>query len=167
MCEFKAGDKVLMEVEIVNKSTDNNWYTIQHPYGDKTLIQAVKSVDKIHPFVDENKIKEQVCQEYRNLLLQVLDCDDDVLQYIMQNNLPIASVYGDIAQDKKGKFTTTGVARTGCIFCCYGCHLEKEPNRFQRLKTTHPHIYEYCMKSVSNGGLGLKEVLDFIGVKSE
>lgn len=91
----------------------------------------------------------------------------DRTRCIIKNNIPIASIYGDIISDDKGKIQTTGVARTGCIFCCYGCHLEKEPNRFQRLKITHPKIYEYCMKSTADGGLGLKDVLDFIGVKSQ
>ena len=40
---------------------------------------------------------------------------------------------------------TTGCDRTGCIFCMFGCHLEKEPNRFQRLKQTHPRQYQYCI----------------------
>jgi formylmethanofuran dehydrogenase subunit A len=44
----------------------------------------------------------------------------------------------------------------------YGCHLDKEPTRFQRLKNTHPKIYEYCMKSWNNGGLGLKDIMDYI-----
>ena len=42
----------------------------------------------------------------------------------------------------------------------FGCHLEENPNRFERLKYTHPNQYKYCM-----GKLGLKEVLDYIGVK--
>ena len=84
-------------------------------------------------------------------------CEQDVLQYIKKNNLPIAIVYGDVVE-KGGQLSlaccgsceleTTGVARTGCIFCGYGVHLEKEPTRFQRLKQTHPRLYEYCM----NGG---------------
>ena len=49
----------------------------------------------------------------------------------------------------------------------YGCHLEKEPNRFQNLKITHPKLWQYCMKPVSEGGLGLKEVLEYIDVKIE
>ena len=52
-----------------------------------------------------------------------------------------------------------------CIFCGFGCHLEKEPNRFQQLKETHPKLYEYCMKSWDEGGLGLDEVLNYINVK--
>jgi hypothetical protein len=46
----------------------------------------------------------------------------------------------------------------------FGCHREKAPNRFQQLKETHPAIYHYCMKPMSEGGLGLDEVLTFIGV---
>ena len=67
--------------------------------------------------------------------------------------------------DENGKYYTTGCNRTGCIFCGFGCHLEKEPNRFQQLKETHPKLYEYCMKSWDEGGLGLDEVLNYINVK--
>lgn len=93
--------------------------------------------------------------------------EQDVLEYIKRFNLPYASVYGDILQDENGKYYTTGCNRTGCIFCGFGCHLEKEPNRFQRLKQTHPKLWEYCMKPWDSGGLGMKEVLDYIGVKTE
>lgn len=47
----------------------------------------------------------------------------------------------------------------------FGVHLEKEPNRFQRMKETHPLQYDYCMKPIEKGGLGLEQVLDYIGVK--
>lgn len=93
--------------------------------------------------------------------------EQDVLEYILRYDLQYASVYGDIIQDKKGKYHTTGCQRTGCVFCGFGCHLEKEPNRFQRLKETHPKLWEYCMKPWSDGGLGMREVLEFIGVKIE
>ena len=53
----------------------------------------------------------------------------------------------------------TKCQRTGCVFCAYGVHKEKEPNRFQKLKDTHPKLWNYCMKPVSEGGLGMKEVL--------
>jgi 3'-phosphoadenosine 5'-phosphosulfate sulfotransferase (PAPS reductase)/FAD synthetase len=94
--------------------------------------------------------------------------EQDVLQYIKRYNLPYASVYGDIVEDEKtGLLKTTGALRTGCMFCMFGCHLEKEPNRFQKMKQTHPKIWEYCMKPLDNGGLGLKEVLEYIDVKYE
>lgn len=86
--------------------------------------------------------------------------EQDVLEYIVTNNLEIASVYGEIVKDDKGLLKTTGEKRTGCMFCMFGAHLEKEPNRFQRLKETHPKQYDYCINK-----LGIGEVLDYIGVK--
>lgn len=90
--------------------------------------------------------------------------EQDVLNYLKVFNIPYASIYGDIAEDKNGKLHTTGETRTGCMFCMFGCHLEKEPNRFQRMKETHPKQYKYCIKPVEDGGLGLGTVLDYIGV---
>lgn len=91
--------------------------------------------------------------------------EQDVLEYIKRFDIPYSPIYGDIVQDEKGKWRTTGAARTGCMFCMFGAHLEKNPNRFQKMKVTHPKQYDFCMKSVSEGGLGLAEVLDYIGVE--
>lgn len=93
--------------------------------------------------------------------------EQDVLEYLKKYNVPYASVYGEIVQDKDGKLHTTGCDRTGCVFCGFGCHLEKEPNRFQRLKVTHPKLWDYCMRSWSEGGLGMRSVLEYIGVTVE
>lgn len=86
--------------------------------------------------------------------------EQDILQYIKQFNIPYASVYGNIIKDENGLLYTTGERRTGCMFCMFGVHLEKEPNRFQRMKTTHPKQYEFCINK-----LGLGKVLDYIGVR--
>lgn len=94
--------------------------------------------------------------------------EQDVLRYIKENNLPIASVYGDIVpiDNQISLFDTdlktTGCNRTGCMFCGFGCHLEKSPNRFERMKTTHPKQYEWIMRDWDNGGLGYKNVIDWI-----
>ena len=93
--------------------------------------------------------------------------EQDVLRYLKEFNIPYASVYGDIVQDKNGKYATTGCKRTGCVFCGFGAHLEKEPNRFQMLKQTHPKLWDYCMKDWEKGGLGMKDVLEYINVKTE
>lgn len=119
--------------------------------------------------------------------------EQDVLHYIKKYDVPYCSVYGDIVptsdeEQAEGQITTfdllgnyedtllktTKCDRTGCIFCMFGCHLEKELNRFQRLKETHPRQYEYCigggeynesgMWQPSKEGLGLAKVLDYIGV---
>lgn len=120
--------------------------------------------------------------------------EQDVLHYIKRFNVPYCSVYGDIqvksqADAEQGQINlidylgcyepedtleTTGCDRTGCIFCMFGCHLEKGKNRFQRLKETHPRQYEYCINGgemvdgkwqPNKQGLGLGKVLDYIGVK--
>ena len=119
--------------------------------------------------------------------------EQDILHYIKEFNVPYCPVYGDIipkpdngeiegqvtvfdvlGEYEQTELTTTGCDRTGCIFCMFGCHLEKEPNRFQRLKNTHPKQYEYCINGgemvdgkwqPNKEGLGLGKVLDYIGVK--
>ena len=89
--------------------------------------------------------------------------EQDVLQYIKLMDIPIASVYGDIVESvDRGGLTTTGVDRTGCMFCMFGVHLEKSPNRFQRMYYTHPKQWDYCIHR-----LGLGNVLDYIGVPYE
>lgn len=93
--------------------------------------------------------------------------EQDVLKYIKINNLNYAPIYGDIVLDENGKYSTTGANRTGCVFCAYGVQCEKEPNRFQKLKETHPKLWNYCMRPSSEGGLNMREVLDYIGVKVE
>jgi len=91
--------------------------------------------------------------------------EQDVLKYIRNYKILTASVYGEITDDGNDILKLSGVQRTGCMFCMFGCHLEKEPNRFQKMKETHPKQYEYCIRPVEDGGLGLGKVLDFINAK--
>jgi len=84
--------------------------------------------------------------------------EQDVLQYIKDEGLEIASVYGEIVTTDAdgmeydnslapcGTLKCTGCQRTGCIFCGFGAHLDKGESRFQRLAKTHPKQYEYCMR---------------------
>ena len=100
--------------------------------------------------------------------------EQDVLEYIYTHKISYANeIYGDICTDKSGKYYTTKAQRTGCVFCMFGCHLEKEPNRFQRLAESHPKLYQYCINGGTDEsgvwlpdgkGLGLGKVLDYIGV---
>lgn len=102
--------------------------------------------------------------------------EQDVFQYILTNKIKLAECYGKIIEIDQlpgqeclegcmQNVTTSKCKRTGCMFCMFGVHLEKEINRFQLMKETHPKQYDYCFKSKKDGGLGLGEVLDFIGVK--
>ena len=108
--------------------------------------------------------------------------EQDVLQYIRENNIEICSVYGEIVADEvksenvegqlqidiDGNITetqcvlkTTGCDRTGCMFCGYGCHLNND-KRFVQMKQTHPKQYEWIMKPWEEGGLDYKRVIDWL-----
>lgn len=116
--------------------------------------------------------------------------NNDILTYIHQHGLAIASVYGDVVLDDSGeidgqmnfhdltgdyegcKFQTTGCNRTGCMFCLFGAHLEKGEGRLEKMKHTHPKRYEYVMGGgefdehgmwiPNNKGLGFKFVVDWL-----
>lgn len=100
--------------------------------------------------------------------------NNDILQYIKEHNLPICSVYGEIVEtydnqmqgqmsfdELKPHYKTTGCDRTGCMFCGYGCQM-KSDQRFVLMKDTHPKQYEWIMKPVEQGGMGYKEIIDWI-----
>lgn len=74
----------------------------------------------------------------------------DVWEYIKKFNLPYSKIYD------------MGYERTGCMFCAFGAHLEKTPNRFQKMQITHPKLYEYCMEK-----LGMRDVLRCCQIPSE
>lgn len=105
--------------------------------------------------------------------------ENDVLQYIAENNLPICSVYGEVVEDfgdeidgqmdisdlgwgeTQKKYRTTGCKRTGCMLCGFGCHLEKSPNRFEMLKETHPGMYG-MLDRVKNNGVTMREAIEWV-----
>lgn len=108
--------------------------------------------------------------------------EQDVLQYLKMTGIPLASVYGKIVNAdpqmnlfeavERQKLKTTGCDRTGCMYCMFGIMSDKEPNRFQRMRKTHPRQYAYCIGGghLENGvlkpdknGLGLGVILDYIG----
>lgn len=112
--------------------------------------------------------------------------EQDVLRFISDRQIPIASVYGEIvAFDGENDYSATltpcalhctGCRRTGCIFCGFGAHLEKGENRFERMKHTHSKHYDFCigggevdpadgMWKPNEKGLGYGRVLDYIGVR--
>lgn len=73
--------------------------------------------------------------------------EKDIWKYLKQKNIPYCSIYN------------TGVKNTGCIFCMFGVHLEKRPNRFELMEKTHPQLHKYCINK-----LGIGKVLDYIGI---
>lgn len=72
--------------------------------------------------------------------------ESDVWEYIKKYGIEYSKIYD------------LGYSRTGCMFCMFGLHLD-ESNRFDRMKKTHPQIYNYCMDK-----LGLREVIRYCGI---
>lgn len=73
---------------------------------------------------------------------------EDVWKFIKQNNIKYCDVY-----DK-------GETNTGCAYCGFGCHLEKE-SRFERLKEREPKRYEQMM-NLTNNGITYKEAIETV-----
>jgi len=76
--------------------------------------------------------------------------EEDIWSYIQRAGIGYSSVY-DMGYD-----------RTGCMFCGFGVHMEGIPNRFQRMKKTHPKHWKYCMDR-----LGMREVIRYINMPIE
>lgn len=137
----------------------------------KDPMKIYQKQTKAYPYIgtltEESKLREQAwikhgCNAfdatYKSSQPMSFWTEQDVLKYIYENSLEIASVYGDIvAVDDEGmeydpclsdgcNLKCTGCQRTGCIFCGFGVHLEKGETRFQRLAKTHPKQYEYCIQ---------------------
>lgn len=70
----------------------------------------------------------------------------DIYEYIEKYGVKIPDLY------------QMGYERNGCMFCGFGVHLEKSPNRYERLKETHPRSYAYLVNN-------FKEILDELGIK--
>lgn len=73
--------------------------------------------------------------------------EDDIWDYINEFNLNISKIY------------SMGYERTGCMFCGFGLHLDKE-NRFDKMQLTHPKQYDYIMNKMK-----FKDVLDYVECK--
>ncbi len=74
--------------------------------------------------------------------------DDDIWEYIHRFKVPYCDVY-----DK-------GETNTGCAYCGFGCHLEKE-SRFDRLKDREPKRYEQMM-NLSNNGIRYEDAIRIV-----
>ena len=154
-----------VDFELSNKCCNVMKKNPSHEYARKTGRKGITA-----QMADESRLRTQHwlrngCNGF-NLTTPVSNpmsfwTEQDVLHYIKQESLPIASVYGDITYEVEpeqmriedfgiscggyNRLSTSGCRRTGCIFCGFGCHLDKPPSRFERLKITHPRQYEYCI----------------------
>ena len=163
-----------------------------HEYSERTGKKPIIATMAVESMLREKDWLKSGCNafdsKYPSSRPMSFWTEQDVLQYIKQERIPIASVYGDIIYELdpdqmrieefgidgggREKLATTGCDRTGCIFCAFGCHREPNPSRFQRMKITHPRQYQYCIGGVeydengvwkpSKEGLGMGHVFDVL-----
>lgn len=93
----------------------------------------------------------------------------DLLQLVLELNVPIPEIYGSIEKKEDGTLYTTKAQRTGCSMCGFGIHLEKRPHRFDQLRERNPKEWHYwmyeCYRNDETGQVfGWGHVLDYIGV---
>lgn len=70
-----------------------------------------------------------------------------IWEYIHKYDLPYSEIYD------------MGETRTGCMFCMFGIHMETRPNRFDRMRITHPKHYSLCMDN-----MGIRDVLELLKI---
>lgn len=96
----------------------------------------------------------------------------DLLQLVLDLDVPVPEIYGEIRQKPDGTLYTTKAQRTGCSMCGFGIHLEKRPHRFDMLRERNEKEWEFymyhCVKDeVTGERYGWGRVLDYIGVEWE
>lgn len=87
--------------------------------------------------------------------------EQDVLEYLFRNHIPLAKPYGDIVYATVS-YRCTGCQRTGCMWCLFGAHLEdEEHSRILWLKRNIPSAYDFMMRD-DKQGLGYRKILEWV-----
>ena len=82
----------------------------------------------------------------------------DVLQYIQDNDLRLASCYGDIVRDEDGGLRTSLFQRNGCL-CCPVASQYESPNKFELLRDYDREMYDFVIDE-----LGYRKVLEYFDI---
>ncbi len=112
---------------------------------------------------------------------------NDILEYLYKNKLPVAGAYGQIlpirgnmvgqgsifellGEDSPCQYCTTGCNRTGCLYCLFG--ILSDRNRILRLQKIEPHRTNFVLRGgafdrdgywvPTKEGLGYAFILDWL-----
>jgi len=143
-------------------------------YARKSKRYPMMGITQDEGFKRENQYNHAGCNVYDGHTIKSQPMGfwirADVLQYKMDHRIPICCIYGEVVWDKTGVWVTTGESRTGCVMCGFGCHLEKEPNRIQRLRCSknpvHRRMCEGILK-IKNHGVTYEEALQRCHIATE
>lgn len=151
-CEVTKADISDDCCEILKKEPFNR-------YARETGRKPFIGVTQDESFRRENQYNHTGCNIYDGTTIKSQPLGfwpkQEVMRYVRENGLPICSVYGDMVESEAGIWSFTGEQRTGCVACGFGCHLEKNPNRIQRLRCSanplHRQMCEGFLKIKNNG----------------
>lgn len=88
--------------------------------------------------------------------------EQDVLWYIYINKLPYFNVYGELKTTCDNRYCFSGEQRTGCKLCLFGIQFKREQGRIEHLNELEPQTVAFALRSVEQGGLGYKQVIDYL-----
>lgn len=167
-------DKTMMPADISEVCCDILKKEPFKRYVKATGRQAMIGITQDESFRRENQYNHTGCNVYDGTTIKSQPLGfwpkQEILQYIADNNLPVCSVYGDLIKDTNGNWHFTREQRTGCVLCGFRCHLETEPNRIQRLRTSENEIHQKMCEhglSICNNGMTYEEALNYCGIKTE
>ena len=94
--------------------------------------------------------------------------EQTVLWYIYTEVIPLMPVYGECVCGGLQcagceTYKLTGEQRTGCKLCGFGIMYDQD--RFIRLQKLEPNVVKFAFTSKKNGGLGYREVCQFLNDK--
>lgn len=143
-------------------------------YVKETGMYPMIGITQDESFRRENQYSHTGCNVYDGTTIKsqpiAFWTKQDVLRFVVENRIPLCSVYRKIKLDCTGEYCLTGEQRTGCVLCGFGCHLEKEPNRIQRLISSdipsHKAIYNWGM-NLENNGVRYQDALEHCGIQME
>ena len=72
--------------------------------------------------------------------------ENDILEYTKWKNIPLFEYYGEIIEKENG-LALTGMQRTGCKICLFGCQFSS--NGIHLLKELEPTVYKILLKPIT------------------
>lgn len=85
--------------------------------------------------------------------------EQDILEYIVQEHIPLADAYGSVVRSLNGLLMTTGESRTGCMFC--PIPLAYKDNRLPYVKRAAPKMYDTFVNKMGLGEMYKRLGLDY------
>ena len=129
---------VLKKEPLDKWGAQNNMHPIMGLMAEESMLRKTEYLKHGCNNISSNKLKSNPLSIW---------LEQDIWDYIKQNNIEIAEVYNK------------GAKRTGCAGCAFGAHLEKQSEcRYKLLYDLYPKFYLYFM-NIKNNGVTYREAI--------